>query len=33
MDASADHLMIVEEKYADFSWFAHESSLTHKLFP
>lgn len=26
-------LMVVEKKYSDFSLFAHEVSLTHKLFP
>ena len=28
MDAAADDLMVVEEKYGDFSIFGHEVSLT-----
>lgn len=32
MDSTADHFMVVEEKYRNFSIFAHGASLTHDLF-
>lgn len=31
MDSSPDHFMVVEEKYRNFSVFAHGVSLTHDL--
>lgn len=33
MDATSDDFMVVQEEYGDFSFFAHECSLTHQLFP
>ncbi len=33
MDSTPDHFMVVEEKYVNFSVFAHGLSLTHQLFP
>ncbi|MDH6451489.1 hypothetical protein M2156_004173 [Streptomyces sp. SAI-149] len=32
MDAAPHDLMVVEEKYPDFSVFAHSASQTQKLF-
>lgn len=32
MDSTPDHFMVVEEKYRNFSVFAHGASLTHDLF-
>jgi len=32
MDASTDHLMVIEKKYGDFSVFAHAASQTQKVF-
>lgn len=33
MDTPPDDLMVVEEKYPDFSVIAHAASQTQKLFP
>jgi hypothetical protein len=33
VDATPDHFMVVEEKYADFSVSGHAVSLTYGLFP
>jgi hypothetical protein len=33
VDATPDHFMVVEEKYADFSVSGHAVSLTYRLFP
>lgn len=33
MDTPADHFVVIEEKYADFSVSGHAVSLTYGLFP
>ncbi len=30
MDSATDHFMVVEKKYGDFSFFAHETSVTYR---
>ena len=33
VDAPADHFVVIEEEYGDFSVFAHGVSLTHQALP